>query len=139
MYRMQYSCDAESYAQQHASTCNGRRLDPIHHRGYKGNIYVLYDLQTTKEGAMQWAMQEWWYQLRRNGMRRDMWFTQKERERNLNIRSWSRMAWSNNKYVGCAVERCSQFYFVICMYPDGGNHLNQHVYPIGPVCSACPT
>ncbi|KAK6757691.1 hypothetical protein RB195_015479 [Necator americanus] len=54
MYRMQYNCDAESYAQQHASTCNGRRLDPIHHRGYKGNIYVLYDLQTTKEGAMQW-------------------------------------------------------------------------------------
>ncbi|EYC25410.1 hypothetical protein Y032_0012g1875 [Ancylostoma ceylanicum] len=51
MFRMKYSCDAESFAQQHVSTCNPRPLPPYAMQGYKENIQVLRTVRTNQGGA----------------------------------------------------------------------------------------
>ncbi|EYC17097.1 hypothetical protein Y032_0031g2273 [Ancylostoma ceylanicum] len=48
------------------------------------------------------------------------------------------MAWWNTIYVGCSVKHCGTYYLTACMYRPGGNHVNQHVYKVGAVCSECP-
>ncbi|RCN53260.1 hypothetical protein ANCCAN_00320 [Ancylostoma caninum] len=84
------------------------------------------------------AMSTWWSQLARFGMRSNMMFYNSEfRRGNRNVLSWSKMAWWNNKEIGCSVQRCRSFYYVACMYKPGGNNVNQHVYKVGAVCSEC--
>ncbi|EYC31144.1 hypothetical protein Y032_0004g1980 [Ancylostoma ceylanicum] len=84
------------------------------------------------------AMATWWGQLARYGMRSNMMFYDSEfRRGSRNVLSWSKMAWWNNKELGCSVHRCSSFYYVACMYKPGGNNVNQHVYKVGAVCSEC--
>ncbi|EYC31135.1 hypothetical protein Y032_0004g1976 [Ancylostoma ceylanicum] len=139
MYRMKYTCNAESYAQQYIQSCNTNGLPEYTHPGYKVNTHVLRTLQTSNAGAAQNAMSTWWSQLARFGMRSNMMFYASEfRRGGRNVLSWSKMAWWNNKEVGCSVHRCSSFYYVACMYKPGGNNVNQHVYKVGAVCSECP-
>ncbi|RCN31947.1 SCP-like protein, partial [Ancylostoma caninum] len=138
MYRMKYTCNAESYAQQYIQSCNTKGLPQYTHPGYKVNTHVLRTLQTSVAGAAQNAMYTWWSQLARFGMRSNMMFYNSEfRRGNRNVLSWSKMAWWNNKEIGCSVHRCSSFYYVACMYKPGGNNVNQHVYKVGAVCSEC--
>ncbi|EYC08063.1 hypothetical protein Y032_0068g278 [Ancylostoma ceylanicum] len=139
MYRMKYDCNAESYAQQHAGSCNTRPLPPYAMPGYKENQHVLRTVQTTPAGAIQNALATWWSQLARFGMRSNMLFFPSEARRGArNVLSWSKMAWWNNMRVGCSVQNCGTFYFTVCMYQPGGNYFNQHVYQVGAVCSGCP-
>ncbi|RCN39801.1 SCP-like protein [Ancylostoma caninum] len=138
MYRMKYTCNAESYAQQYIQSCNTNGLPAYTHPGYKVNTHVLRTLETSDAGAAQNAMATWWSQLARFGMRSNMMFYNSEfRRGNRNVLSWSKMAWWNNKEIGCSVQRCSSFYYVACMYKPGGNNVNQHVYKVGAVCSEC--
>ncbi|EYB81007.1 hypothetical protein Y032_0395g660 [Ancylostoma ceylanicum] len=85
------------------------------------------------------AIATWWSELARFGMRSNMMFYQSEFHRgNRNVLSWSKMAWWNNKRVGCAVKQCSGYFVTSCMYSPGGNNVNQYVYRVGAVCSDCP-
>ncbi|EYB81918.1 hypothetical protein Y032_0371g125 [Ancylostoma ceylanicum] len=74
MYRMKYTCNAESYAQQYIQSCNTNGLPEYTHPGYKVNTHVLRTLQTSNAGAAQNAMSTWWSQLARFGMRSNMMF-----------------------------------------------------------------
>ncbi|EYC37164.1 hypothetical protein Y032_0818g2514 [Ancylostoma ceylanicum] len=139
MYRMKYTCDAESYAHQHASSCVTTPLPAYAMPGYKENFHVLRTVQTTPAGAIQNALASWWSELARFGMRSNMMFYRSELRRgNRNVMSWSKMAWWNNIELGCSVQNCGRFYFTVCMYRPGGNNIDQHVYKVGAVCSDCP-
>ncbi|EYC27833.1 hypothetical protein Y032_0008g207 [Ancylostoma ceylanicum] len=139
MYRMKYSCNAESYAIQYVSSCQPRVLPEYTHPGHKVNTHVLRTVQTTEAGAIQNAMATWWGQLARFGMRSNMMFYGSENRRgNRNVLKWAKMAWWNNKEIGCAVRKCGTFFYTACMYSPGGNRVNQHVYKVGAVCSDCP-
>ncbi|EYC41695.1 hypothetical protein Y032_0559g3445 [Ancylostoma ceylanicum] len=138
MYKLRYDCNAESYAQQHVNTCDGRNQPESGHPGYKENVNVL-GRQSDFAGAAQWAMASWWGQLARFGMRTDMLFTEAiRRRRTNNIRKFTKMAWWSNTIVGCAIRNCGSFIFTSCMYAPGGNVVGQHVYNVGAVCSGCP-
>ncbi|RCN47833.1 SCP-like protein, partial [Ancylostoma caninum] len=139
MYRMKYNCNAESYAQQYVSSCNTRGLPAHTHPGYKVNTHILRNVQVTPIAAAQNAMVTWWGQLARFGMRSNMMFHRSETSRgNRNVLSWSKMAWWNNRNIGCSVQKCGTFYYIACMYSPGGNNIGQTVYEVGAVCSKCP-
>ncbi|EYC00043.1 hypothetical protein Y032_0118g745 [Ancylostoma ceylanicum] len=92
MYRMKYSCDAESYAQQYIASCNTNGLPAHTHPGYKVNRHVLRNVQTNMAGAAQNAITSWWSQLARFGMRSNMMFYASERQRGArNVLSWSKV------------------------------------------------
>ncbi|RCN24748.1 SCP-like protein, partial [Ancylostoma caninum] len=139
MYRMKYSCDAESYAIEYVAKCEHRGLPEYTHPGYKANLHVLRTTDTTEAGAIQNALVSWWSELARFGMRSNMMFYQSEFKRGArSVLNWSEMAWWNNKEIGCAVRKCDKFYLTACMYTPGGNDVDQHVYKVGAVCSDCP-
>ncbi|RCN38388.1 SCP-like protein [Ancylostoma caninum] len=138
MYKLRYDCNAESYAQQHVNTCDGRPQPAHGHPGYRENVNVL-NRQSNFEGAAQWAMASWWGQMATYGIRTDMLFTEQMRRRNnRNIRKFSKMAWWSNTRVGCAIRNCGSFIFTSCMYAPGGNVPGQHIYHVGAVCAGCP-
>ncbi|RCN36602.1 hypothetical protein ANCCAN_17526 [Ancylostoma caninum] len=139
MYRMKYDCNAESYAHQHAGSCNRNRLPPSAMPGYKENIHVLNTVQTTPAGAIQNALATWWSELARFGMRSNMMFYPSEARRGArSVFNWAKMAWWNNIILGCSVQNCGRYYLTVCMYRPGGNFFNQYVYQVGAVCSGCP-
>ncbi|EYC15562.1 hypothetical protein Y032_0036g3213 [Ancylostoma ceylanicum] len=138
MYRMKYDCEAEAYAMSHAQTCDRELLLPDERPGYKENIHVLDTVQTTPEGAAQHAMMKWWSQLASRGIRTDMRYTPEVHASMANkVSKFTKMAWWNNMKVGCAVQNCGTFYFVVCMYRPGGNDIGNNVYRVGAVCSEC--
>ncbi|RCN26310.1 hypothetical protein ANCCAN_27964 [Ancylostoma caninum] len=53
MYRMKYDCNAESYAQQHASSCNTRPLPAYAMPGYKENQHILRTVAISREAAIR--------------------------------------------------------------------------------------
>ncbi|EYC17203.1 hypothetical protein Y032_0031g2333 [Ancylostoma ceylanicum] len=139
MYRMKYDCDAESYAIQYVSSCQTRGLPAHTHPGYKVNSYVFRDTSKTKTQVLKNVVMHWWVQLSWYGMRSNMMFYQSELNRGpRNVLNWSKMAWWNNRHLGCAIQKCNGFYYVACMYKPGGNNVGQHVYKVGALCSECP-
>ncbi|KAK6012511.1 SCP-like protein [Ostertagia ostertagi] len=138
MYRMRYSCDAESYAQQHANTCDQKVQPPDARPGYKENIYSFQGGGSQADAA-EAATNNWWSQLARNGMRTDMLFTYNVRHRETRrVTKWAKMAWWNNVEVGCAVRSCNGCRSLSACHRPGGNNVDERVYNIGAVCSACP-
>ncbi|WKX95492.1 hypothetical protein Q1695_012168 [Nippostrongylus brasiliensis] len=136
MNQLQYNCDAESYAQQHANTCDGKEQPASGHYGYKENIYIDRNTAATKEESADRAMDSWWGELSSKGIRTDMLFTKAAYK--TGIQHFTKMAWDNNVYIGCAVAHCNSFNFVVCMYSPGGNTIGERVYKVGAVCSGCP-
>uniref|UniRef100_A0A183GWG2 SCP domain-containing protein n=1 Tax=Heligmosomoides polygyrus TaxID=6339 RepID=A0A183GWG2_HELPZ len=51
MYTLEYDCDAESYAQQHANTCDEEVLPQSGRPGYKENIFSYKDTSGTPKQA----------------------------------------------------------------------------------------
>ncbi|KAK5964711.1 SCP domain-containing protein [Trichostrongylus colubriformis] len=47
------------------------------------------------------------------------------------------MAWAATRQVGCGVRRCGPKTIVVCRYSPRGNIVNQAIYRMGPMCSAC--
>ncbi|VDM73390.1 unnamed protein product [Strongylus vulgaris] len=140
MYRMRYNCDAESYAQQHVLTCNRRQTRPRALGGFKENVNVLDRKDTTLEGAVQWAMYTWSSQLTNRGVPSNMIYSREVADRPISngVSAFTKMAWSSNTQLGCAVNDCGSFFFTSCIYgPGGGNNIGQSIYPIGAVCSQC--
>ncbi|EYB99330.1 hypothetical protein Y032_0123g1148 [Ancylostoma ceylanicum] len=139
MYRMKYDCNAESYAQQAVNTCRRTQLPAYATGGHKQNLFILNSPHATPKQAIHYVLSQWWSQLARFGMRSNMMFYQSEYKRGArNVLNWAKMAWWNNRYVGCAVKKCGSFYAVSCMYYPGGANVNQYVYQVGAVCSGCP-
>ncbi|KAK5964420.1 SCP domain-containing protein [Trichostrongylus colubriformis] len=138
MYRMEYSCTAESYAQSHANSCS-QQIQPVAQRpGHKTNVYA-YSGSGDEAAAAEEAMNSWWSQLALNGIDNNMLFTQAVRSRTSKpVTRWSKMAWWNNLQVGCAINQCDGLKLVVCMYSPGGNDVGKQIYNVGAPCSQCP-
>nr|CDS29757.2 peptidase inhibitor 16 [Hymenolepis microstoma] len=60
---------------------------------------------------------------------------------------YTQMVWSSSTNVGCAVERCDQYfgghpqptYLYVCQYQAPGNYIGQKPYIAGPSCQDCPS
>ncbi|KAL6733915.1 hypothetical protein Aduo_004515 [Ancylostoma duodenale] len=139
MEKMKYDCSVEASALRHAQTCDGQ-LSPASSRpGLKENIIKINDMSLSENAAASKAMDKWWAELPNSGVGQDMKFTDAIRHRTTNIVThWSKMAWHNNNRLGCALQRCSGFYFAVCQYGPGGNVVGEFIYNVAAVCSACP-
>ncbi|EPB74249.1 hypothetical protein ANCCEY_06678 [Ancylostoma ceylanicum] len=51
------------------------------------------------------------------------------------------MGWATSNLLGCSIVKCttSDRYVGVCRYSPKGNLVNNNVYQVGTVCSACPT
>ncbi|KAK6043591.1 SCP-like protein, partial [Cooperia oncophora] len=131
-----WSCDAESYAQSHADSCN-QALQPVDvHPGHKENVY-RFNGTGDPAGAAEAAMNNWWSQLARNGVPSNMQYTQQVANQTAPVTSFTKMAWWNNIKMGCAINQCNGFMLVVCMYSPGGNDIGRPIYNIGAPCSQC--
>ncbi|EYB99328.1 hypothetical protein Y032_0123g1148 [Ancylostoma ceylanicum] len=118
-----------NYHNNHRGSLARGQTEPSHGWGIAPPAALMYRM----------VLSQWWSQLARFGMRSNMMFYQSEYKRGArNVLNWAKMAWWNNRYVGCAVKKCGSFYAVSCMYYPGGANVNQYVYQVGAVCSGCP-
>ncbi|KHJ94832.1 SCP-like protein [Oesophagostomum dentatum] len=136
MFRMKYSCDAESYAEQGVYKCRQTKLPPHAVGNHKQNIRIVKS-HNNRTQVIRNALSTWWTQLNRHGFRSNMIFFPKDRQRSLPIDSWTKMAWWNNIKVGCAMRLCGPVWVFTCMYNPGGNYDYGNVYHVGAVCSEC--
>ncbi|XP_062609361.1 GLIPR1-like protein 1 [Saccostrea cucullata] len=51
---------------------------------------------------------------------------------------YTQVVWANSEYLGCARQRCSNFYIYVCNYGPAGNFSGQKPYVRGRRCSRCP-
>nr|ALA23449.1 cap-13 [Haemonchus contortus] len=139
MYRMRYTCQAESFAQTHVNSCNDQVIPPEDRLSHKENVY-RFEGGGGPADAAEAAMNNWWSQLANYGVPSNMQFTQQLRNRPVSnaITKWSKMAWWNNLQVGCAINQCDGFQLVVCMYSPGGNDVDKPIYNVGAPCSQCP-
>ncbi|KHJ92051.1 SCP-like protein [Oesophagostomum dentatum] len=136
MYRMQYDCDAESYAIQAVSNCRTTPLPEDAIGTHKQNIHVLRTTQTTPEGAMQnvcFSPRKFLLVLGSLMLMQGA----GDMVESIGKLRWSKMAWWDNIRVGCATQNCGTYYVTSCMYNPGGNYVNSYVYRVGAVCSEC--
>ncbi|KIH58283.1 hypothetical protein ANCDUO_11512 [Ancylostoma duodenale] len=101
MQKMVYDCAVEASAIRSANTCTGQLSPPSTRPGLKENDNNIKDMSLTPEEAA---------------------------EKGLFIKKYPdspskpvmlQMAWHNNVRLGCAVKKCSGFYFVVCQYGPG--------------------
>ncbi|EYB90405.1 hypothetical protein Y032_0220g2499 [Ancylostoma ceylanicum] len=139
MYNMIYHCDAERLAELHVQNCDGKMSPSTARPGFTENIHILDGVwRTDLMGAAQNAVSTWWSELAKHGIRSDMLYTRKiSRRKRKRLSSFSKMAWWNNVFIGCAIQACDDFYFTSCMYGPGGNIVDAKIYEIGAPCSGC--
>ncbi|KAL6743718.1 hypothetical protein Aduo_016727 [Ancylostoma duodenale] len=139
MYNMIYHCEAERLAELHVQECDGRESLPTARPGFEENIHILDGVwRTDLMGAAQNAVATWWSELAKHGIRSDMLYTWKiSKRKRKRLDNFSKMAWWNNVFIGCAIQNCDDFYFTSCMYGPGGNIVDAKIYEIGAPCSGC--
>ncbi|KAJ1364834.1 hypothetical protein KIN20_025013 [Parelaphostrongylus tenuis] len=137
---MEYDCVAEQFALNHVLLCDKQPSPPSARPGYSENIHVLATTATDLLGAIQNAIASFTSELGTNGIPSNMVITPQVVQRTQRtVTRATKVLWASNRYVACATHLCSGFYFTSCMYKDPVNVVGQNVYPIGPVCGACPT
>ncbi|PIO65266.1 SCP-like protein [Teladorsagia circumcincta] len=135
----EYVCDVESSAMRSAQSCSGGISQESTRPGLKENTFRATDMSLDLRNVAETAMTTWWSQLSRNGVDEpNMQFTTELRFRTNSIISFSKMAWHNNVRLGCAIQRCPNFYFVVCQYGPGGNNIGENIYDVGSTCTRCP-
>ncbi|PIO60822.1 SCP-like protein, partial [Teladorsagia circumcincta] len=139
MEKMEYVCEVESSAMRSAQSCSGGISQESTRPGLKENTFRATDMSLDLRNVAETAMTTWWSQLSRNGVDEpNMQFTTELRFRTNSIISFSKMAWHNNVRLGCAIQRCPNFYFVVCQYGPGGNNIGENIYDVGSTCTRCP-
>ncbi|VDM52751.1 unnamed protein product [Angiostrongylus costaricensis] len=113
----EYDCGAEQLALDHVKSCDRQLSPPTSRPGYKENIHILETTATDVLGALQNAVAMWNKELEANGIPSNLLLTpqifQRQQKTVTNV---AKILWGTNKYVGCATQLCSGFYFTSCMY-----------------------
>ncbi|PIO74174.1 SCP-like protein [Teladorsagia circumcincta] len=108
-----YSRKLEHAAQKIADTCRF----PAQPSDVGQNFaMVSSSLASTSIQAIVHAVQLWWREIKRIGIRGDMLFTQDLSNSPSAPRNFTQMAWASITQVGCGIERCENGYFVVCHY-----------------------
>ncbi|ETN86310.1 hypothetical protein NECAME_06017 [Necator americanus] len=123
------------YAQLHARRCDdsGSQFSAEKRSVFlfKENIHIMRGTSRTDYmGAVQYAVTEWWSEVANLGIRPDMLYSRNVQRRK-DIKHFIKMAWWNNVLLGCAIEKCPDFYFTSCIYGGGGNVVDANIYEVG--------
>ncbi|VDP59870.1 unnamed protein product [Heligmosomoides polygyrus] len=138
MYLMVYNCEAEAYAHSVARHCLAGPSPASLRPGWKENFHVLRTTQTDIYGAIQNAIDTWSGELYSYGAPSNVIYTQQMHNK-LERRRFTKMIWGASREVGCATHVCQgSYYNTICLYRSFVNTIGANIYPIGPICGACP-
>ncbi|EYC12742.1 hypothetical protein Y032_0046g1398 [Ancylostoma ceylanicum] len=137
MARMEYDCEAEAGAIAYASTCAFKQSPQKDRKGYGENVFVYNAPNAVPADALNAAAKKWWDQIFLDGINWEVVFKQSLRDKKIDQKGFTQMAWANSIKLGCGVQTCGLKSFVVCRYSPAGNVLNQTIYPIGDVCSGC--
>ncbi|VDM55423.1 unnamed protein product [Angiostrongylus costaricensis] len=133
----EYDCPAEQFALNHVVLCDKKPSPPYAHPGYSENIHVPAMTATDLLGAIQNAIATFTRELTVNGIASNMVLTPQIFHRT--TRTVTKVLWASNRFLACATHLCRGFYFTSCIYRNPVNVIGQSIYPIGAVCSTCPT
>ncbi|EYC12737.1 hypothetical protein Y032_0046g1397 [Ancylostoma ceylanicum] len=137
MPRMVYDCDVEAGAIEYASSCTLEQSKQSERKGYGENVYVYKNPNAVPADAFKAATKKWWDQIFLDGINWEVIFKQSLRDKKIDQKGFTQMAWANSIKLGCAVQTCGMKSFVVCRYSPAGNVLNQTIYAVGDVCSGC--
>ncbi|CAJ0601439.1 unnamed protein product [Cylicocyclus nassatus] len=137
MQRMRYDCALENNAADYLSTCPSSKSAESLRPGVGENfVRVSQEGLATYMAAAQNAVSSWWKVIRfEEGPGLQVYFRQKHI--GTAIESFTQMAWSTSRKLGCAIANCGNDYIAAYRYSPKGNHVDQVIYEKGTPCTAC--
>ncbi|EYC30005.1 hypothetical protein Y032_0005g2389 [Ancylostoma ceylanicum] len=140
MLAVTYDCTLEEGALQWAGQCPTACSPQNTRPGVGENCYSFRATRFTFDTAAKKSVTEWWKVIRSvNYFANTVVFRPfHDGER---ISSFTQMGWATSNKIGCSIVRCtrSNRYVGVCRYSPRGNIVNNKVYQVGPVCTACPS
>uniref|UniRef100_A0AC34Q3M8 SCP domain-containing protein n=1 Tax=Panagrolaimus sp. JU765 TaxID=591449 RepID=A0AC34Q3M8_9BILA len=137
MYKLKYSCELETIAQNWANKCNFSH-SPSNLRNAGENLFMMGIAGYDKSLSLKNAADLWWNELEKYGGITPTNVVLTIQNFNLGIGHWSQMAWGKTTTIGCGYKSCptQRMSIVVCNYRTTGNYLNQNIYEIGKPCTS---
>ncbi|EYC30026.1 hypothetical protein Y032_0005g2405 [Ancylostoma ceylanicum] len=135
-----YDCGLEEGAIRWASQCPTTNSEPSSRNGVGENFKTIPATRFTFDSAAKKSVTEWWKPIRDvNYFEKVVVF--RPFHDGAPISSFTQMGWATSNLLGCSIVKCttSNRYVGVCRYSPKGNLVNNNVYQVGTVCSACPT
>ncbi|RCN49172.1 SCP-like protein [Ancylostoma caninum] len=137
MPKMIYDCPTETEAIKYASTCSFKKSPESERPGLGENIFIYPIPNADPSPAFEAATESWWSQVSAGVIKSDLKFDRSLRDKAVDQRGFTQMAWAKSVKIGCAIQTCDQSSFVVCRYSPAGNILNEQIYQPGSVCGGC--
>ncbi|EYC00409.1 hypothetical protein Y032_0116g611 [Ancylostoma ceylanicum] len=137
MPKMIYDCATETEAIKYASTCSLKKSPEGDRPGFGENVFIYPVPNADPIPAFEAATESWWSQVSAAVIKSDVKFDRSLRDKAVDQRGFTQMAWAKSVKIGCAIQTCDQSSFVVCRYSPGGNILNEQIYQPGQVCGGC--
>ncbi|CAJ0588205.1 unnamed protein product [Cylicocyclus nassatus] len=134
MRTLKYDCYEESEAIKYAKTCSFKESED------KENVFVYPIPNVDPVIAIEAATEHWWSQVnaRCPFVNNNTTFVDEMMEEATDQTAFSKMAWADTAFIGCATQTCFTSTFVVCRYsPAGFNTIGAKVYMPGQPCSNC--
>ncbi|EPB76064.1 SCP-like protein [Ancylostoma ceylanicum] len=132
-----YDCATETEAIKYASTCSLKKSPEGDRPGFGENVFIYPVPNADPIPAFEAATESWWSQVSAAVIKSDVKFDRSLRDKAVDQRGFTQMAWAKSVKIGCAIQTCDQSSFVVCRYSPGGNILNEQIYQPGQVCGGC--
>ncbi|KAK5976979.1 hypothetical protein GCK32_003765 [Trichostrongylus colubriformis] len=136
IFRLTYSIELESAAQEYANTCPSEGSTSLSEMGE--NLASISSNTKSFHDCIYEAIKSFWSQIKTESINDRVVFTEKLMTRAKGPKKFTQMAWATTQKVGCGAQRCGANTVVVCRYSPRGNIVNESIYRQGPVCSACP-
>ncbi|EYC12699.1 hypothetical protein Y032_0046g1371 [Ancylostoma ceylanicum] len=116
MPRMTYDCVAETAAMDYASTCALTKSPENERKGYGENVFIYNVPNAVPADAFKAAAKKWWDQIFLDGINWEVVFKQSLKDKPIDQKSFTQMAWANSVKIGCGIQTCGMKSFVVCRY-----------------------
>nr|AEP82930.1 venom allergen/ancylostoma secreted protein-like 14 [Heligmosomoides bakeri] len=139
MVQLKYDCSLENSADTHAKTCSRTNSNAAADIGETIKNADVSTTVTTRVEGMGEAVKVWWRKIKTETVSIGMAVTFKSQHVNAPIRTFTTLAWATTTRIGCGVEKCNGFFFIVCHYQPRGNIVNSVIYQTGEPCTRCPS
>ncbi|VDO28147.1 unnamed protein product [Haemonchus placei] len=117
MLKMVYDCDIEASAIKHSQKCVYEHSLPADRVGFGENLFRTSILNADRVESAAQSSQAWWDELKTYGVGQANNLTQELWNRpNMQIGHYSQMAWDRTYKLGCSIQHCPSFTYVVCQY-----------------------